>query len=385
MVSFGSRAAVVTCALVLSACSLAVDGLSADGGSTTAPPSSTASQNPPDASEPGTDMDASQTPPHDGGGTPVDDAGGAPPHDGGPTTPDDGQTPPPPFDASACNNMPGCFVVPDGWSVVAFSTAPAMPCPPNFGTASATNVFEGPDASGACSCGACTVTTQPSCSVGAVQGFYDTKRTAAEGTCSSPDVMPVLSNSPAGSCLTDIYDGGYGTFDVEYDGPTAASGGACTSPGVLAAHPVMFASEGSSCVANDMSLVGCTGNVCSPMAPPGFQVCIAVAGAQACPPGPLGTQHLVGTGATVTCGDCGCTVSGTCGGDATITLFGDTSCTRGGNTMPANTCTAISGNPTYQAYEYDGGAPDKVSCQVGASNATPDVTLANEQTICCAQ
>jgi hypothetical protein len=281
--------------------------------------------------------------------------------------------------------MPGCFIVPDGWSLVALSMAPGMPCPPNFGATSASNVVGGPDATGACSCGACTVTTQPSCSVGTVHGFYDTKRTAAAGTCSTPDTMPVLSNSPAGSCLTDIYDGGYGTFDVEYDGPTTASGGACTSPGVASSKPVTYTSEGRSCVANDPSLVGCKGNACTPMPPPGFQVCIAAAGAQACPQGPLRAQHLVGTSATVTCDDCGCTVSGTCGSDATITLFTDTSCTRGGNTMPANTCTTINGNPTYQAYQYDGGAPDKVACQAAASSSTPSVTLVDEQTICCTQ
>jgi hypothetical protein len=290
----------------------------------------------------------------------------------------------PPFDASACDNATGpCVVVPGGWTLVAFAPTQAAACPAGFDAAPAVDVVEGPDASGGCSCATCSVTTPPSCASGEVMGFYDSKRTAGEGMCGMPDTMPILSNDPPGACLTDVYQGSYATFDVQYDAP-APTGGACRAPGVADSTAITYAARSRTCSANDAQATGCTGDVCHPTLPAGYAACIAAPGAQPCPQGPLGVQHVVGTSATFACGDCGCTTTATCAG--TLTLFTDTKCKGGANPLAANTCTAIAATgATYEAYEYDGGAPTGVACQTGAAGAAQDVTLAGEQTLCCAQ
>jgi hypothetical protein len=381
MVSFVSRAAIATGALVMVACSVGVDGLGGgDGGSSPTSSSSTVPPNALDASDPGTaddgDMDSSSpvgtTNPDAGRSHPAMDA----------SEMDAPSTVRPPFDASACDGAMGtCVVVPPGWSLVAFATTRAAMCPAGFGMGPGTDVVEGPSAAGGCSCGACAVTTPPSCTVGEINGFYDTKRTAVAGLCSTPDTTPVLMNDPPGACATDIYNGAYGTFDVEYDGP-AASGGACSAPGVSDSSAITYAAEERVCTASAPA-ASCTGDVCRPMLPAGFAACIAIAGDQPCPQGPLGAAHLVGTSATLQCSDCGCTTTGSCE-DGSITLYTDTGCSKGGTTIDSSTCTAINGNPTYASYKYDGGSPTGVSCMTGAPG-TPGVTLGGEQTICCAQ
>ena len=129
-------------------------------------------------------------------------------------------------DASAdsgmvCKDAGDCIVVPSGWTLVAFAPTQASPCPSGF--AQPTGVVEGPSATSACECGTCGVTTQPSCAGGPIKVLYDTITSAGAGTCDLPGTVTPLGNSPAGTCLTDLYKGDYTIDDLEYE-PSGPSG-----------------------------------------------------------------------------------------------------------------------------------------------------------------
>jgi hypothetical protein len=290
----------------------------------------------------------------------------------------------PPFDASACADASGaCVVVPGGWTLVAFAPNQASACPAGFDSAPSTDVVEGPDASAACSCGTCSVTTMPSCSVGAVDGFYDYRAAVTGGTCDMPDTTPTLANSGPGACNTDVYSGDYSAFDVEYVGPPA-SGGVCSAPTTPEAAALTYASKDRTCAPDSPQAANCVGDVCRPTLPPSYGACIAAAGVQACPQGPLGVQHIVGASASFTCAACGCTISSTCAG--TITLYTDMGCSTGAKSIPSGDCVAITSKVTYESYKFAGGAPTDVTCRnAGATGPGQGVTLADEETLCCTQ
>jgi hypothetical protein len=289
-----------------------------------------------------------------------------------------------PFDASACDDASGpCVVVPGGWTLVAFAPNQASSCPAGFASAPSVDVVEGPSAAAACTCGACTVTSTVSCAAGSVAGYNDYKSTAAAGSCASVDMPSPLANDPPGSCGTDIYQGDYSIYDVMYDAPPP-SGGTCSAPGVAHNAAVTYTAHDRTCAPDSPQAANCTGDICRPMLPPTYGACIAAPGAQACPQGPLGVQHFVGTSAAFTCADCGCAITATCSG--TITLFTDTGCTKGANAISSNVCVPITAKAaTYKAYEYVGGTAQNVACQAAGPGSAQDVTLTGEETLCCAQ
>ncbi|HEX4447011.1 MAG TPA: hypothetical protein VH044_09750, partial [Polyangiaceae bacterium] len=315
---------------------------------------------------------------------------GGPPFDSSASQPADGSVPeaaaPDGPTSSACTantdpNASACLVVPAGWSVVAFSASQSMPCPPGFDAGPSGDVVEGPSASGACSCGACSVTTAPTCTSGPIPVSYDYDTTAAAGTCYMTANPSPLSNSPPGACLTDIYQGDYSTYDARYDAPPA-SGGACAAAGVSNAAGVTYAARDRICTANTPAAAGCTGDMCRPTLSGAYQECIASPGSQACPSGPLSVAHHVGTSGAVTCSDCGCTVTATCAG--TMTLYTDAACKKGGTSLATGVCKFV-GNAAFKAYTYAGGTAQKVACQAAAPSSGPVVSLVSEATVCCAQ
>jgi hypothetical protein len=317
-------------------------------------------------------------------------------HDAGPQPPNgdaampappgpDGSVPLPPTDAgsTACLDPSGaCLVVPAGWQLVAFASAQSSPCPAGFDSAAATDLVEGPTTTGTCSCGACTVSTPPTCGAGTITAMYDYAATVYGGTCYLPATGSPLMNSPAGGCGTDAYQGVYSSFDMKYVAPPA-SGGTCSAPGVAKGGGVKYAAQDRVCTPNSDQAAGCVGDMCQPNLPAGYDACIAYPGAVACPPGPLSVGHLVGTSGSVACPDCPCTISATCSG--TVTLYTDTKCTKGGYAIATGSCVGVASDDTYDSYDYQADAPKSVTCKASAATGTANVSLSGEQTICCTQ
>jgi hypothetical protein len=279
-----------------------------------------------------------------------------------------------------CTAATGCVVVPNGWSLVAFATTQSAACPAGF--TQSTDLVEGPVTASACACGACTVTTQPSCAAGPVQVFYDTANSSGGGNCGMPGSVTPLHNSPAGSCGTDVYQGDYSAFDLEYV-PPPPSGGACAAPG--AKKNVTYASQDRGCAPDSQQAAGCVGSTCVPSLSGAYKACITAPGAMSCPPGPLSVQHLVGTDTSFGCSACTCTVGGTCTG--TVTLYSDTACTNRALPIAADgTCQSLPNNlaSRYSSYIYRGDAPQGVNCQTSGASTAQNVALASAATICCA-
>jgi hypothetical protein len=196
-----------------------------------------------------------------------------------------------------------------------------------------------------------------------------------------------LSNSPAGSCLTDVYQGDYRTFDIEYV-PSPPTGGSCTAPSMAQNGNVTFSAQVRTCAVADAQAAGCNGNVCSPGALGTYQACITAPGNVACPPNFSSERHVVGTGASFTCSSCACSVTGgQCSG--TVTLYSDMMCNNSPLAVPANgSCNRITNLTTkpassYNSYIYTGGSPHNVTCMASGSSSPQNVALVNQATVCC--
>jgi hypothetical protein len=288
-------------------------------------------------------------------------------------------------DAGSCTgNASPCVLVPSGWTLVAFASTQSTACPAGF-TGMSSDLVEGATAGpNACSCGSCAVTTQPTCAGGTVSVHYDNVTgSGGGGNCSllaTPGTGP-LANSPPGSCGTDLYQGSYASFDVQYTSPPP-SGGACNTPGTIASGGLAYASKDRACTPNSAQSANCNGNACAPIIAGAYKACIMSAGTASCPPGPMSSLHLVGTGASLSCSDCACAVTGSCSG--TVTLYTDASCSNGAHPVRADdTCVPIyQQRASYSSYIYAGGMPQGVGCQASGSS-TSHITLANVATICC--
>ncbi len=287
--------------------------------------------------------------------------------------------------ADASRSDGGSYVVPPGWSIVAFADSPQTMCPAGF-SANPTPVVFGAEtpASNACSCDSCTVSTGPSCVVGQIGGGYDQNNSRTCTTVSQP-----LANANPGTCNTDNPHGKLFGSDVEWTAP-GPSGGTCTAPAPVAhTNRVSFAGQGMTCTPT--AGTGCDdGGVCSPpaLAAP-FTLCVAAAGnVGRCPGGPFTLDYgVVGSGASFSCsGSCGCSVEASCT-SGTVTYFRDGACTAGPTlVMPANgTCNgANGGGATFGSYVYSA-TVSGVTCQVTGTPTTSGMGLAGEETICCTQ
>jgi hypothetical protein len=305
-----------------------------------------------------------------GAPSPVPDASMADAADTGP--------PPPPPDP--CASSPGsCITVPSGWKLVAFAPAQTSPCPSGFSASPNQDVLEGPNGSGACTCSTCHVTQTPTCGSGSIAVNYDS---ASSGMCDKVANPSPLGNSPAGACGTDLYQGDYSVYDVQYTAPPP-TGGSCASAAVQDATALSYASKDRICQPDSSQAADCDGGMCHPALSGPYAACIVAPGSVACPPGPLSVAHQVGTGATFSCADCSCSVSASCSG--TLTLYTDTSCTRGPYAISTGVCVGVSSSATFRAYAYTAGAPTNIACQASPAGAPQNLALTEPQTICCAQ
>jgi hypothetical protein len=277
----------------------------------------------------------------------------------------------------------GCYTIPSGWSLVAFAPSQGTMCPTGFTGAGATNLVEGPITGSACECAACQIGTQPTCAAGSIPSDFDVK---GVGPMNCGTMGNTLTNNPAGVCDT----GGlattgvnYSSLDLKFVAP-GASGGACTSAG-QATGSLSYTGNDTECAPDSSMAAGCNGDQCTPnlMAP--YQACVVQSGDVPCPSSVFTVQHVVGTSGTVTCSACGCNVSAMCGGK--VALFTDGNCMD--NEFDVGADSACHGGPggtmTYfMSYKYIANNPTTVACAPSGTSAA-DVTLANEQTICCTQ
>lgn len=301
-------------------------------------------------------------------------------------------------DAPVCANVTTggtCIVVPTGWSIVAFSNGRMGTCPTDF-SAGTTDVVEAPNATNACSCGACMITNPPSCDQGTIGATYGTGfgggfgGGATPATCTTPG--PGLTIDSQGSCFpypAPATSGpGPSTFSaVEYT-PPAPTGGSCASPGVADPSQVTYGESERVCAPNAAVTQACSGGQpCSARVDVGYAICIMMPGAPVgCPAGsPFSTPHWVGGDADVACSDCACALDANgCGG--TLATFTDGACGTLGATFRVNgACANAFGTiPANGSYRY---TPDSVDagCAATGTSSTTNVALTSPATVCCAQ
>ena len=293
------------------------------------------------------------------------------------------ETGPPP-----CTVANNCYVIPASWQLVAVDTSPSpitTSCPTGFAGAAPTDLDEGPNTSAACACGQCATTTQPTCPSGPIQDFYDVGQSGC-GNAGNPG-----SNKNMSACNTDLYNGpipfGYSNMDLKYV-PPGATGGLCNSPGTPSGS-VGYSDHDRACIPDSQASAGCVGNQCTLTLAPPYDVCVFQSGNQSCPGAPFTHQHLAGTGTTFTCSACGCNVTATCSG--TMKLYTNGDCTTGGggkedDVVADGTCkSANTSQNSFASYAYVGNPPAGVTCAPSGTSNAQNVTLQNEETICCTQ
>ncbi len=284
---------------------------------------------------------------------------------------------------AGCSLADNCVLVPTGWQLVAFAPSQADACPPGF--EAPTDFVEGPDVTNGCACGACTTTTPPNCAGGTVTTPYG-NGVSSYACIYDGDTFP---NSPAGACNHLEAQESYSRLTLSFINPPAGDG-VCSAPTELATGTVTYAHMDRSCTPNgNPSFVSCTGDACVvELSGSSYGACITpeTPGVAACPAGPLGVQHLVGSGTTYSCTACGCKATGTCSG-GTLTLYSDLSCTMNPVTLtgPCTAFSGTSGNPTaiYGSAKFTGGTlVSTVTCASTPGTAKP--VLTSETTVCCA-
>jgi hypothetical protein len=284
--------------------------------------------------------------------------------DGGPCVPDDSGA---------------CFVVPTGWTPIAVDLTDTATCPSGF-VAPPVEVVEGPTAtSSACGCPTCNETALPTCTSGAVHNFFDFNG----GQCGTPGQPSQSNNNPPGTCLTDLYTGGWSLIsDVQYV-PPSASGGSCTAPSSIQKSGITFAGRGRVCTPSGEAAMNCDdAGLCAPQLPAPFSVCVSQSGNQSCP-APFSIKHYAGTDVTFNCAACGCHEVAACAG--TMTTFTDGSCQSNAWAVAADGKCRGTGNPNRSngSYIFTGTVASHQCSIISVPTAT-NLALVNDQTICCA-
>ena len=291
--------------------------------------------------------------------------------------------PPPPPPPVPCDASAGCYVLPTGWSIVAFAPNQTAACPTGFAVAAPNDLVESPNASSACTCGgACTVGSAPTCINGELLVSYDVNNPVGPNTCGTPGTTQ--SNDPPGGCDTDIYNGSFSGLDLKFTAP-GPSDGQCASPG-QATGTVTYGAQDRACQPDSTQAAGCTGDACSPNVAAPYAACIAHGANVACPAGtPFTVPHTVGSGATVACTGCDCAITADCSG--TVEFFSDTACSKGeldvgadGGCQPGAPASLTA--TTFGSYKYVANAPTSVAC-TSSGTSTGTATLTHQQTICC--
>jgi hypothetical protein len=294
-------------------------------------------------------------------------------------------------DAPTCAPASGtCVVVPPGWSIVAFAGDRTQLCPGDF-NAGSSDVVEAPNATNACSCGACTLTSQPSCDQGTIGVTYGGDfggfgGGGGQAACTTPGTD--LALDPGGTCLS--YPSPTGQAQnapaVSYAPPTQSTG-SCSSPSVADPTQITYGAQERVCTASAAVTQACgAGQPCGAAVDGDYTVCIMMPGAPVgCPAGsPLSTPHWVGGQANLACSDCGCSIDANpCSG--TLDTFKDGTCQTADTTFRVDgTCQTSFSAMNAVAYRY---VPDAVnaSCTATGTSSATNVTLTSPATICCAQ
>lgn len=271
--------------------------------------------------------------------------------------------------ASGCTCLDAA---PSGWTFVAFEGSSRTSCPTGYG--SPTDVLVDPTGLGpsGCSC-ACSVATNPTCTRGML-GLIG----GANSSCPA-NGNPVSANG--GVCTTAMVGLPYPYLGVQ---PPPASGGSCT-PNVTATPPPPGGTSGRTCAASAPPPSGMCGasQVCAPDAPSPFALCIAQAGAIACP-STYPNKHTTGTSITPGgCSTCTCnTPSATCT-SGTFTAYTDSSCGLQLLSLPADGQCHGTNSGTAQSYRYSV-TPTNVACGVAqAPQPTGNGKLQGIVTVCC--
>ncbi len=287
---------------------------------------------------------------------------------------------PPPDSSVVCSEANGCITIPGGWSLVAVETTQADACPTGFAGTAPNNVVETPTVpASACGCGACDVTTPPSCAAVPVNVYYDGFG-CLQGQCGCAGQPAQNANAHAGMCNTDLYTGGTTGFDFRF-APGPATGGACSAPVAELTQNVTYAGHERVCVQDSPTSGNCSGDQCTPGFAAPYRACISQSGHQTCP-AVFTTAHYVGNAASYTCAACGCAPEAKC--DGTMTYYTDTMCSAGAKAFTADgTSCAASGGSMYGSYEFAGTlATSSTTCTLTAG-APSNVALTNELTVCC--
>jgi hypothetical protein len=255
--------------------------------------------------------------------------------------------------------------IPAGWSLVILEQA-RDPCPAAL---TPHDLVGDPQAmAGACSC-TCTITTQPSCTSGTLQGSFG--NASGSAACSTK----VLALPISGSGCTQLQPGGQAPTSIAIDA-LPSTGGACTFSAV--GNTTLVATTNvRTC---DVAGPGSEG-VCAGSPPAGFSACIAAAGEMACPSGsPFASRTVLAASETLVCTACtGCTVNGNCSSPL-VTYYSDYLCNNPVATFPADgACTQPNWNGNLAGVEYH--ASVQASCAATGSTAT--FQAASPQTVCC--
>lgn len=212
-------------------------------------------------------------------------------------------------------------------------------------------------ASGACTCGACTPVTNPSCAGNNLRVSWGSSNACGAGS----DMYNITDNA----CI----DWGYGSFTlVDYHGwmQRAPAAGTCTATAVADISKVT-ATAVRQCVG------GSAGAVCAAEAA-GERLCVPSGGA-ACG-GSYPVTLAVGDVPTLACGACACSRTAT---SCTVEYHGNSSCTQLRYTAQANGQCVRTNNAS--GVQYLKVFPTGVTCNATPGNATPGVT--NARTLCC--
>jgi hypothetical protein len=263
--------------------------------------------------------------------------------------------------AGPCNPALCQDAVPAGWTRVGLAQSPGVSCGAGL---QAVDVVEAPTPEpGACTCGPCTITKDPSCAQGTIKTWFDT----GNGKCGQAG----LNVDGTGACH-DIQNGAQ--LQAHFAGAVPkASGGACTADATPDQGKVATQAE-RFC---ELTPGACEADLCSGA----LTECIRTKGDVSCPAGPFTVKHVVGTGVTLACGACDCTTYATCTG--TLDLYQGNGCNGASLSLASDgTCYAPGGGGTiFKSYAFQAEVASK-SCKA-AKQAAADVSLEGVHTACC--
>jgi hypothetical protein len=254
------------------------------------------------------------------------------------------------------------LTVPTGWTLVAYEPSRSDSCPKGF---TQSDVVE-PSGTGSCSCGSCSITTQPNCYPASPTDITSMWNETGD-TCDASGGYFVTNG---GDCVTDaIGNAAY----LSFTGPPPVAG-ACTSTAT---------GSGPTTTAERVCTppTDCPTDACESSLGMSFKTCLFQSGDQTCPS--TLTKHTVGSSADVTCSACGCSVT-TTGCSGTMAIYDSTTGCTGTPVITMTTdgtCYTMPSGTNGDSYIYTASATD-VSCDVGTSSPT-GVTISGQGTVCC--